>query len=78
LQRFSVGVECHPAGDEIVYLVSGSIDLILETESGERTVELRGRAACRVPRGLWHRAGVHAPSEVLHITRGAGTRHRPV
>lgn len=70
--------EMHPAGDEIVYLLAGSVDLILDEAGGERTVDLRGRAACIVPRGIWHRAIVHEPSEVLHITRGAGTQHRPV
>jgi mannose-6-phosphate isomerase-like protein (cupin superfamily) len=70
--------EMHPAGDEIVYLLCGAIDLVLDEKGGKRTVELRGRAACIVPQGVWHRAIVHAPSSVLHITRGAGTQHRPV
>jgi uncharacterized cupin superfamily protein len=69
--------EMHPAGDEIVYLLSGSIDMILDQAGGERTVELRGRTACIVPQGIWQRAVVHEPSSVLHITRGAGTQHRP-
>ena len=71
------GWEMHPAGDEIVYLLSGSVDLVLEEGAGERVVPLRGRAACIVPRGVWHRAVVHEPSDALHITRGAGTQHRP-
>jgi mannose-6-phosphate isomerase-like protein (cupin superfamily) len=70
--------EVHPAGDEIVFLLNGAIDLVLDEPGGERTVELRARAACIVPRGVWHRAIVHAPSSALHITRGAGTRNRPV
>jgi mannose-6-phosphate isomerase-like protein (cupin superfamily) len=70
--------EMHPAGDEIVYLLSGSLDVILEEDGAERVVELRERAAAIVPRGIWHRAIVHRPSEMLHITRGAGTVHRPV
>src|SRR5579872_6515764 len=48
--------EMHPAGDEIVCLLSGAIDLILDEPGGERVVELRGRATCIVPRGVWHRA----------------------
>jgi mannose-6-phosphate isomerase-like protein (cupin superfamily) len=69
--------EMHPAGDEIVYALGGSIDLILDEGGEERVVELRGRAGCVVPSGVWHRAVVHAPGDVLHITRGEGTRHRP-
>ncbi len=70
--------EMHPAGDEIVCLLSGAIDLILDGAGGERIIELRGRAACIVPRGIWHRAIVHEPGDALFITRGAGTEHRPV
>jgi mannose-6-phosphate isomerase-like protein (cupin superfamily) len=70
--------EVHPAGDEIVILLSGAIDLVLDEPGGERVVPLRDRGACIVPRGVWHTARVHAPSEALHITRGAGTEHRPL
>jgi mannose-6-phosphate isomerase-like protein (cupin superfamily) len=69
--------EIHPDGDEIVVLLSGAVDLVLDEAAGERTVELRDRAATVVPRGIWHTANVLAPSEALHITRGAGTAHRP-
>ncbi len=70
--------EMHPAGDEIVYLLSGAIDLILFEDAGERVIPLRGRGACVVPRGVWHTARVLEPSEALHVTRGAGTRHEPL
>lgn len=69
--------ERHPGGEEIVFLIEGSMDLVLEESGGERVVELRGRGAVIVPRGVWHTARVHAPSEVLHITPGKGTEHRP-
>ncbi len=69
--------ERHPAGDEVVVLLSGAVDLLVEEAGGLRTVPLRGRGACVVPRGLWHTARVLEPSETLHITRGAGTEHRP-
>jgi mannose-6-phosphate isomerase-like protein (cupin superfamily) len=69
--------EMHPEGDEIVVLLSGAVDLVLDAPGGERTVELRDRAAAVVPRGVWHTANVIAPAEALHITRGAGTAHRP-
>jgi len=70
--------EMHPEGDEIVFLLSGAVDLVIEQEGGERRVALRGRSACIVPRGCWHRAVVHEAAELLHVTRGAGTRHRPL
>jgi mannose-6-phosphate isomerase-like protein (cupin superfamily) len=69
--------EVHPDGDEIVLLLSGAVDLVLDLPSGQRTVELRDRSAAVVPRGVWHTANVLAASEALHITRGAGTAHLP-
>jgi mannose-6-phosphate isomerase-like protein (cupin superfamily) len=69
--------EMHPAGDEVVCLLSGAIDVVLDEEGGERTVELAPGATCIVPRGVWHSANVRTPGDTLHITRGAGTRHRP-
>jgi mannose-6-phosphate isomerase-like protein (cupin superfamily) len=70
--------EMHPAGDELVYALDGAVDLILDEEQGERVVELRGRSGCVVPRGVWHRGVVRSPGDVLHITRGEGTQHRPL
>jgi mannose-6-phosphate isomerase-like protein (cupin superfamily) len=70
--------ERHPAGDELVCLLSGAVDLVLEEGSGERVVELRGRSATIVPRGVWHTARVLEPSDGLFVTRGEGTATRPV
>jgi mannose-6-phosphate isomerase-like protein (cupin superfamily) len=69
--------EMHPAGDEVVCLLSGAIDVVFEEENGERTVELVAGETCIVPRGVWHSANVRTPGDTLHITRGAGTQHRP-
>lgn len=70
--------EMHPEGDEFVYLLSGAVDLLLEQTGGIVTIPLNGSGAAVVPRGVWHTAKVHAPSRMLHVTRGAGTRNRPV
>ena len=70
--------EMHPAGDELVYLLSGALDLVMQEAEGNRVVELRTRAACIVPRGVWHRQVVRKPSDLLLITPGAGTQHRPL
>ena len=69
--------ERHPAGDEVVYLISGAMDFVLQEDDGERVVPLRAGAACVVPRGLWHRGIVREPSCALFLTRGKGTEHRP-
>ena len=67
--------EVHPDGDEIVLLLEGSVDLVLDEPGGERIVALRDRAAAIVPRGVWHTANVRVPGAALHITRGEGTQH---
>ncbi|RJF96006.1 cupin domain-containing protein [Noviherbaspirillum saxi] len=70
--------EMHPEADEFVYLLSGSIRLLLEKSDGVQELVLKDSGAVVVPRGVWHTAKVHLPSRVLHVTRGAGTRHRAV
>lgn len=69
--------EMHPEGEELLVLLSGAMDLVLEEPGGRRVVPLRGRAAFLVPRGVWHWARVLAPSELLAVTRGGGTRALP-
>ncbi|MES2631729.1 MAG: cupin [Pseudomonadota bacterium] len=68
--------EMHPAGDEFVYLLSGSADLLLDEPGGVRTLELRGTAAVIVPRGIWHTARILLPCRMLHVTLGAATQTR--
>lgn len=51
--------EMHPASDEILILLSGSLELILEEERRERSVVLNSLNAFVVPRGVWHRARSH-------------------
>lgn len=70
--------ERHPAGDEIVFVLWGRVDLVLQEDGGERIVSLPSGHACIVPRGVWHTARVPGPTNALAITRGAGTEHRPV
>jgi mannose-6-phosphate isomerase-like protein (cupin superfamily) len=69
--------EMHPAGDEVVCLLTGAVDVVLDEPEGERVVELRAGQTCIVPRGVWHRAIVREAGDTLHITRGEGTQHRP-
>jgi mannose-6-phosphate isomerase-like protein (cupin superfamily) len=66
----------HPEGDEILSLVSGAIDFVVEERGERRTVELRPGRTFVVPRGAWHRALVKEPSVVLAVTYGRGTQHR--
>src|SRR4051812_918610 len=62
--------EMHPNGDEFVYLLSGSVELLLEQAAAVKSLPLLGAGAVIVPRGVWHTAKVHAPSRMLHVTLG--------
>ncbi|MBW3567180.1 MAG: cupin domain-containing protein [Proteobacteria bacterium] len=69
--------ERHPAGDEIVYLLSGDVTFVLEGEDVEREVRLsRPGSYVIVPRNTWHTARPHTATEMLFITPGEGTEHR--
>lgn len=70
--------EVHPAGDEILYLLSGACDVVLEEQGAERVIVLRAGTACKVPQGAWHRLIAREPGDLVAITYGKGTRHRPL
>ncbi len=70
--------EMHPDGDELLYLISGRVDVIIEENGRERSVELSPGQAFVVPRGVWHRVSLREPSQLLHITPGPGGDHRPL
>jgi quercetin dioxygenase-like cupin family protein len=69
--------ERHPAGDEIVCLLSGRARLVLEGATAP--VELRDPGAfIIVPKGIWHTAQTSVPTKMLFVTPGAGTENKPV
>lgn len=69
--------EIHPEGDELVVLLSGKVTFLIESANQTLTSDLikTGDYAI-VPKGCWHTADVHEPSQVLFITPGEGTQHR--
>jgi mannose-6-phosphate isomerase-like protein (cupin superfamily) len=70
--------ERHPAGEEILVLLSGELELVLDTGEGEQRAVLEPGQTFIVPRGIWHRGIVKKPGKLMFITPGAGTEHRPV
>ena len=72
------GGEMHPDGDELLYLVSGRVDVVLEEDGGEERVELEPGQAFVVPRGVWHRVALREPSHILYLTPGPGGQYRPL
>jgi hypothetical protein len=69
--------ERHPAGDEIVLLVSGRVDLIQDIDGELRTIPLGPGQAAVNPPNVWHTADVHEPGLGFFITPGNGTEHKP-
>lgn len=70
--------EMHPDGDELLFLVSGKVTVVLEDREPARRVELSPGQALVVPRGVWHRVLLAEPSQILHVTPGPGGEHRPL
>jgi len=69
--------ERHPAGEEVVVVLEGRVDVIQDIDGEHRVVALHAGEAMVNPRGVWHTADVHEPGRGLFITPGRGTEHRP-
>lgn len=71
--------EMHPAGDEVVLLLSGAATLVLDRNGREDFVELREPGSfVIVPKGTWHTARTSVATRMLFVTPGADTRNRPL
>ncbi|WP_339867612.1 hypothetical protein [Pseudohongiella nitratireducens] len=69
--------ENHPAGDELVILMSGLVTFVIESggETRETCLSKPGDYVV-VPKGHWHTARLSKSSTVLFITPGEDTQHR--
>lgn len=76
--RESTGWEMHPDGDEVLTLLSGQFDVILDEGSAERVIGLTPGKSAIVPQGIWHRMVINEPGELLFLTPGDRTRHKPL
>lgn len=70
--------EMHPCGEEIVCLLEGEADFVLQYPDGDETIALRRPGAfVVVPRDVWHYAESASGCKMLFITAGENTQHRP-
>lgn len=70
--------EMHPNGDEVVYLLAGSATFVLQHAQGTVSVELKKPGEYLiVPKGTWHTAKFREATQMLFVTPGEGTQHRP-
>jgi mannose-6-phosphate isomerase-like protein (cupin superfamily) len=68
--------EMHPAGDEVVVLLSGAADMVLDRAGRHEVTALTQPGEfVIVPKGTWHTARVSRPTAMLFITPGEGTRN---
>ena len=70
--------EMHPEADEVLLLIAGAIDVVLEEDGAERTIALEAGQAAIVPRGVWHRLVARSPGRLLFINNRRGMRSRPL
>ncbi len=68
--------ECHPKGDELVLLMSGTATMVLLIAGEQQTLTLSEPGAfITVPRGVWHTATEADNAQMLFITPGEGTEN---
>lgn len=69
--------ETHPAGDELVLVISGRAEFIQLVDGVERRVVVGPNQAIINPAGVAHTANVIEPFAALYVTPGPDTSHRP-
>ncbi|MFH8437233.1 cupin domain-containing protein [Streptomyces sp. NPDC018007] len=69
--------ERHPAGDELVVCLSGSVTVTRDVDGVPERVVLGPGEATVNPAGTWHAVDMAGPASILTITAGLGTEHRP-
>ncbi len=71
--------EMHPAGDEVVCLLSGAAQMVLKRGRGEEVTRLsRTGSFVVVPKGIWHTVRTRVPTRILLVTPGEGTQNKPI
>lgn len=69
--------EVHPAGDELVVIVSGRAEFIQDVGGELRSVVVGPNQAIINPAGVPHTANVIEPFTAFYVTPAIGTEHRP-
>ena len=61
--------EMHPNGDEIIFLISGHLDITLEYEEPQVVSVTQGKGIV-IPKGIWHKVRVIEPAHMVTLTPG--------
>lgn len=70
--------ERHPSGDEVIHLVSGSLQVSTGSEDSPETIELAAGQTTVIAANTWHRHISIEPGAVLFVTPLLGTEQRPL
>jgi mannose-6-phosphate isomerase-like protein (cupin superfamily) len=69
--------ERHPAGDEIVVLLSGQVEMVMRRNGSDECIPLNDPGSYVViPAGVWHTARISVATRMLFVTPGEGTENR--
>ncbi|MEW2127479.1 cupin domain-containing protein [Streptomyces sp. NPDC007259] len=69
--------ENHPAGDELVVCLTGSVTVTRDVDGLPERVLLGPGEATINPAGVWHAVDMEGPTSILAVTATRGTGHRP-
>jgi mannose-6-phosphate isomerase-like protein (cupin superfamily) len=67
--------ECHPKGDELLYVLDGTIALTVFTDGEPLQTTLSTGSLFIVPKGLWHRPIPESIATLLFATPTEGNAH---
>ena len=68
--------EMHPDGDEVLFLISGRINVVFPDDPvGD--IEVVPGGGLVVPKGMWHRVDILEPSQIVYLTPGPNNKFRP-
>jgi uncharacterized cupin superfamily protein len=62
--------ERHPSDDEFLYVLEGSVEIVVLTDGGPTWTRVDAGSGFVVPKGLWHRHRVPGPLVELYATPG--------
>ncbi len=69
--------EMHPDGDEVLYLISGRVNVVF-VDSDEDDIEVLPGDGFVVPKGVWHRVDILEPSQIVYMTPGPNNQFKPL
>ena len=67
--------ENHPDGDELLYILAGTLEVILQVNRDRIRVPVRSGSIFIVPRGTWHR---QIPRPIATVLTALPTTHGPI